>query len=179
MGLCSCKRFFLSLTTSWTTLLLGEVSHVGTECRRYITLMYVSCLHFLCSCYMPWAIAGTVACIHPVSGTDAAESVLQVGMVAINDGIILESCIYRILKSHFRSSPYYTELLDLFHEVSLSAEALSCTTAARNAVCKQHPHCFCLNLHLLGVCACTCLACMFVPRCMLFHSLAPTVCNRG
>lgn len=40
-------------------------------------------------------------------------------MVAINDGIILESCIYRILKSHFKSSPYYTELLDLFHEVRL------------------------------------------------------------
>ena len=42
---------------------------------------------------------------------------MQVGTVAINDGIILESCIYRILKSHFKSSPYYTELLDLFHEV--------------------------------------------------------------
>ena len=28
----------------------------------------------------------------------------QVGMVAINDGIILESCLYRILKLHFRWS---------------------------------------------------------------------------
>jgi hypothetical protein len=26
---------------------------------------------------------------------------LQVGMVAINDGIILEACIFRILKKHF------------------------------------------------------------------------------
>ena len=42
---------------------------------------------------------------------------LQVGLVAINDGIILESCIYRILKKHFGSQPYYADLLDLFHEV--------------------------------------------------------------
>lgn len=50
---------------------------------------------------------------------------LQVGTVAINDGIILESCIYRILKSHFRSSPYYTELLDLFHEVPATLTVLA------------------------------------------------------
>ena len=43
--------------------------------------------------------------------------VVQVGTIAINDGIILESCIYRILKSHFRNANYYAELLDLFHEV--------------------------------------------------------------
>ncbi|KAL3163202.1 hypothetical protein ABBQ32_009605 [Trebouxia sp. C0010 RCD-2024] len=56
----------------------------------------------------------------------------EVGMVAINDGIILESCIYRILKSHFRSSPYYTELLDLFHETThqtAHGQLLDLTTA--------------------------------------------------
>ena len=37
--------------------------------------------------------------------------------MAINDGIILESCIYRILKKHFGSQAYYADLLDLFHEV--------------------------------------------------------------
>lgn len=29
----------------------------------------------------------------------------QVGMVAINDGIILEACIYRILQKHFGWGP--------------------------------------------------------------------------
>lgn len=42
----------------------------------------------------------------------------KVGLVAINDGIILESCIYRILKLHFGKHPAYVELLDLFHEVT-------------------------------------------------------------
>lgn len=42
---------------------------------------------------------------------------VQVGTIAINDGIILESCIYRVLRSHFKSTAYYTDLLDLFHEV--------------------------------------------------------------
>lgn len=51
---------------------------------------------------------------------------LQVGTVAINDGILLESCMYRILKKHFKSTPYYTELLDLFHEVSGAPEVLTC-----------------------------------------------------
>nr|AAN62522.1 farnesyl pyrophosphate synthetase [Eucommia ulmoides] len=41
----------------------------------------------------------------------------KVGMIAINDGLILRNHVPRILKKHFRSKPYYLELLDLFHEV--------------------------------------------------------------
>ena len=44
---------------------------------------------------------------------------MQVGLVAINDGIVLESCIYRILQKHFRRTPQYMHLLELFHEVLL------------------------------------------------------------
>lgn len=39
-------------------------------------------------------------------------------LVAINDGIVLESCIYRILQKHFRGTPHYALILELFHEVS-------------------------------------------------------------
>jgi len=42
---------------------------------------------------------------------------VQVGMVACNDYILLESCIYRILQRHFAAAPYYAQLLELFHEV--------------------------------------------------------------
>ena len=42
----------------------------------------------------------------------------DVGLTAINDGILLESCIYRILKMHFSASPAYVHLMDLFHEVT-------------------------------------------------------------
>ncbi|KAK0600016.1 hypothetical protein LWI29_010739 [Acer saccharum] len=41
----------------------------------------------------------------------------NIGMVAVNDGIVLRNHIYRILKNHFRGKPYYVDLLDLFNEV--------------------------------------------------------------
>ncbi|KAE8706569.1 Farnesyl pyrophosphate synthase 2 [Hibiscus syriacus] len=41
----------------------------------------------------------------------------KVGMIAINDGLILRNQIFRILKRHFIGKPYYTDLLDLFNEV--------------------------------------------------------------
>nr|ARA73616.1 farnesyl diphosphate synthase [Lepidium apetalum] len=43
----------------------------------------------------------------------------QVGMVAINDGILLRNHIHRILKKHFREMPYYVDLVDLFNEVEM------------------------------------------------------------
>ena len=49
---------------------------------------------------------------------------MQVGLVACNDYIILESCIYRILKKHFAGKSYYPLLLDFFHEVGY----LSCSS---------------------------------------------------
>ncbi|XP_019176990.1 PREDICTED: farnesyl pyrophosphate synthase 1-like isoform X1 [Ipomoea nil] len=41
----------------------------------------------------------------------------QVGIIAINDGILLRNHIPRILKNHFKDKPYYVDLLDLFNEV--------------------------------------------------------------
>lgn len=41
----------------------------------------------------------------------------QVGLVACNDYILLECCIYRVIKNHFSSHPAYTKINDLFHEV--------------------------------------------------------------
>ena len=49
---------------------------------------------------------------------DRARVWSQVGLVACNDYIILESCIYRVLKKHFAGKSYYPLLLDFFHEVS-------------------------------------------------------------
>ncbi|XP_031264059.1 farnesyl pyrophosphate synthase [Pistacia vera] len=41
----------------------------------------------------------------------------KIGMIAVNDGILLRNHIPRILKKHFRGKPYYVDLLDLFNEV--------------------------------------------------------------
>lgn len=42
------------------------------------------------------------------------------GVLAINDGILLEQGIYVILKKYFRNEPYYVQVLEMFHDVSYS-----------------------------------------------------------
>ncbi|KAH8422613.1 FPP/GGPP synthase family protein [Aspergillus melleus] len=42
----------------------------------------------------------------------------EVGLVAINDGTMLHSCIFMLLKSRFRSHPAYVQLVELFHETT-------------------------------------------------------------
>ncbi|XP_023330189.1 farnesyl pyrophosphate synthase [Eurytemora carolleeae] len=41
-----------------------------------------------------------------------------IGMTAFNDSILLETCVYSILKKYFRHKPYYPELLELMHETT-------------------------------------------------------------
>ncbi|KAJ7283198.1 farnesyl-diphosphate synthase [Mycena rebaudengoi] len=45
-----------------------------------------------------------------------------VGMVSINDSCMLEGAIYRLLKAHFRGTPYYVDLLEIFHETTYKTE---------------------------------------------------------
>ncbi|KAF7301192.1 Fructose-bisphosphate aldolase [Mycena indigotica] len=45
-----------------------------------------------------------------------------IGMIAINDGFMLESAIYYLIKKHFRSEPYYVDLLEIFHETTFQTE---------------------------------------------------------
>ncbi len=46
----------------------------------------------------------------------------SVGMIAINDGFMLEAAIYHLIKAHFRSEPFYIDLVDLFHETTYKTE---------------------------------------------------------
>lgn len=41
----------------------------------------------------------------------------SVGMTAINDGIMLNNCIFQLLKTNFASHPSYLKIIDLFNEV--------------------------------------------------------------
>ncbi|KAF5192802.1 Farnesyl pyrophosphate synthase [Thalictrum thalictroides] len=41
----------------------------------------------------------------------------KVGMIAINDALLLRNHIPRILKKHFRDKQYYVDLLDIFNEI--------------------------------------------------------------
>lgn len=54
---------------------------------------------------------------HTRRGQPCWFRVEKVGLIAVNDGIILRNHIPRILKNHFKGKPYYEDLLDLFNEV--------------------------------------------------------------
>ena len=45
------------------------------------------------------------------------------GNIAINDFLLIEATIYKLLKKHVRHKPYYVDVLDLFHEVSVNYAA--------------------------------------------------------
>lgn len=40
------------------------------------------------------------------------------GFNAINDGVLLENCIYVILQKYFKNEPYYINIIETFHNVS-------------------------------------------------------------
>ncbi|XP_039275971.1 farnesyl pyrophosphate synthase [Nilaparvata lugens] len=42
-----------------------------------------------------------------------------VGLTAINDALLIESGIYQLLRRHFRTKPYYVDIIELFHDVEL------------------------------------------------------------
>jgi len=45
----------------------------------------------------------------------------QVGLIAINDAIILHNHVPRILRRHFKTKPYYVDIIDLFNEAEFKA----------------------------------------------------------
>uniref|UniRef100_A0A7N0UY84 Farnesyl diphosphate synthase n=1 Tax=Kalanchoe fedtschenkoi TaxID=63787 RepID=A0A7N0UY84_KALFE len=54
---------------------------------------------------------------HTRRGQPCWFRVPKVGMIAVNDGLLLRNHIPRILKKHFKPKPYYVDLVDLFNEV--------------------------------------------------------------
>ncbi|KAJ8761038.1 hypothetical protein K2173_025745 [Erythroxylum novogranatense] len=54
---------------------------------------------------------------HTRRGQPCWFRVPKVGLIAVNDGILLRFHIPRILKNHFKGKTYYADLVDLFNEV--------------------------------------------------------------
>lgn len=42
----------------------------------------------------------------------------EVGFAAINDSLMIENGIYYLLKKYFEKESYYTDLIELFHEIT-------------------------------------------------------------
>lgn len=49
---------------------------------------------------------------------DCWYRVKGVGMIAINDAFLIESCIYKLLKRHFKGKKFYIDILELFLETT-------------------------------------------------------------
>ncbi|XP_012145311.1 farnesyl pyrophosphate synthase isoform X2 [Megachile rotundata] len=49
-----------------------------------------------------------------------------IGLAAINDGIMLEMCIYQLLKKHFKSKECYLSLMELFLDTTLRTSMGQC-----------------------------------------------------
>ncbi|XP_062522312.1 farnesyl pyrophosphate synthase-like [Corticium candelabrum] len=65
----------------------------------------------------------------------------DVGLVGLNDAFLLESCVYKLLKKHFRQEAYYTNLVELFMETSHQTElgqTLDLLTSPENSVNLEH-----------------------------------------
>ncbi|KAK8750445.1 hypothetical protein OTU49_014834 [Cherax quadricarinatus] len=61
----------------------------------------------------------------------------NLGLGAFNDAILLEAGVYKLLQKHFRDAPYYMDMLELFHEMTLKTalgqalDLLSCPAGQR------------------------------------------------
>lgn len=42
----------------------------------------------------------------------------DIGLAAINDGLMLEQVMYYIIRKYFKEKDYYVDLLETFHDVS-------------------------------------------------------------
>ena len=45
----------------------------------------------------------------------------NIGLAAFNDGILLESGVFQLLRRHIRDEPYYVDIIELFHDVSVKS----------------------------------------------------------
>ncbi|XP_074269013.1 farnesyl pyrophosphate synthase 1-like isoform X2 [Silene latifolia] len=102
--------------------------------------------HFFLASVLGWCIQWFVACALMLDdvldnsvvrrGRTCWFRLPNVGMIAINDVILLWNHINRILRNHFRNQPYYADLLDLFNEVEFqttSGEMLDLLTTVEGA----------------------------------------------
>ncbi|XP_060857923.1 uncharacterized protein LOC132935393 isoform X2 [Metopolophium dirhodum] len=50
----------------------------------------------------------------------------DIGLMAVNDGILLEQAIYQLLKKYFKDKPYYTHIVELFYDITMKSAMGQC-----------------------------------------------------
>nr|QEV81831.1 Farnesyl pyrophosphate synthase [Prunella vulgaris] len=102
----------LSVIESYKLLKLGKEL---TEDDFFLTCSLGWCVEWLQSYFL--VLDDIMDGSHTRRGQPCWFRLPKVGMIAVNDGIIIRNQISRILKKHFKGKPYYVDLLDLFNEV--------------------------------------------------------------
>lgn len=73
-----------------------------------------------------WYLAPSPVVTTPSSMVPSSEASShkhpRVGMIAVNDAIMLQSSIFYLLKLHFREQACYLNLLEIFHDVTFKTE---------------------------------------------------------
>lgn len=62
----------------------------------------------------------------------------DVGLIAINDSLMIENFIFYILKKHFEKTDYYVKLMEMFHEamiITTIGQSLDLQTANKDVTC--------------------------------------------
>jgi len=75
----------------------------------------------------------------------------MVGLIAVNDSLLLESFIFKIIKKHFGHEPYYADLVNLFHETVHQTEVGQLLDLTSNLPGKVDLSLFTLNNYKLIV----------------------------
>lgn len=113
---CSLFFFFFFQLQSYFLVLddIMDGSHTrrGQPCWFRLPKVWLLKGENLLSCFT-WACL----CMSIIMAKLLFQIIPKIGMIAVNDGIILRTHISRILKKHFKGKPYYVDLLDLFNEV--------------------------------------------------------------
>ncbi|XP_054002127.1 farnesyl pyrophosphate synthase [Hylaeus anthracinus] len=50
----------------------------------------------------------------------------DIGLTAVNDSMLLQACLYQLLRTHFRSKDYYINLIELFQDTTLKTAYGQC-----------------------------------------------------
>ncbi|CAN1855245.1 Farnesyl pyrophosphate synthase 1 [Linum perenne] len=86
-----------------------------TETEMFLASTLGWCIEWLQACLL--ITDDIMDSAHTRRGQPCWFRVPEVGLIAVNDGMLLRNHVARMLKKYFRDKPYYVDLVDLFNEV--------------------------------------------------------------
>ena len=112
------------VTCASPCLALESDRAIHDQSRLRVWQLVAACVTEICGVAFP-------VCSRPARADRDTRAALQVGLVACNDYILIESCLFRLLRLNLGGHPRYAQLLELFHEVPALQHALGATVLSQ------------------------------------------------